>query len=1082
MPDYQVKRGTYNTPLEGISSAPGVVTHVRSVTMTSLRRAQELNGTSREAATLRSVRSDLKSMAQFCTQNRLDQATGKVKPRNAGSDTPRGAEPQVSPVDSPEKQEVRSPEHRSGTLQLQSTSILSASKSLRGSANSRPTLRNGTTGTRTRSPSATSFKGASPAVAPTRLFQPRSNEASSHLATTRAGVVPSTSRVTATAHSPKRKISQSLVVQVRPRSGSFTNGTPGPLSAGAGAMTSPGRGKATVRQTSTGPAVRKRSGPLATTPTPVVAPEPEPVQAAPTPPPPPPAPQVEEEYVADNPGQVPREVVCTAFDENNAVMCFGNAEEWDIHRVEPLRMQIWWRQGGPSVTICGFHPEPINSVSICHGTRPAEAANATATPSSTSETSQSGGAEMQWLATCSRSCIFVFRLDRLLKAVGDAIVADESCEDQGRMSELIEAVTPQGPLSLAHKSLAKSWVNVWTYPGEEEVPPIGVVACRTSPRGHLVVACTKEGESGKVILHFVTKQMEVVRVQVLGWSDPLGECCVTDVVPMVPPPQDRSQERMCVWFSGVGAKLYSCEANIRDKGMPKRLHAHMNLLPNNPVSCLCGSVKRASRCFVGCKMAMVQVMEWRDESSGQANLLGKVQIPGEDADVLAMRSLLRGGEEVLVMMLEHAIYLQRVVTSNDGCSVTPHSEPTLVVSFSAISCPLLPTLLSMNNGMRSASALNGNLQVSWIRESGLERRLCLATVKSPEWVAAATAPTASAVPVVPVVPVAGAGAMSAKEDSKTEPRRHSLNTANERGSPLTTPRGGTVRRKPLNGAGSFAPRPASSRGENTMITEGRKDGRRMVSGPSAAGKATVLNVARTVKRNPRVPNKVASDEGTGHSTHAPEQEVQARIDRVPSPATQRQPSLETALPRSGCAPSARTERPPSQEKRAPEEQWATKVTRYQQHQTWAPPAGTSTPLWGVKAPNMSTINVTPNPVTVARGPSVDMARTTLHPQGPQIQAPCLQGLSSWPTVWVPQAIPATPLNRHSMGQTLAPGQNVPQVPQVNAQVIHRGIINQAPPQVLLEETDLLSRSRRTQPFVQSIPTAHPAFLHRWPFH
>lgn len=62
--------------------------------------------------------------------------------------------------------------------------------------------------------------------------------------------------------------------------------------------------------------------------------------------------------------------------------------------------------------------------------------------------------------------------------------------------------------------------------------------------------------------------------------------------------------------------------------------------------------------------------------------------------------------------------------------------------------------------MRSASALNGHLQVSWIRESGLERRLCLATVKSPEWVAAATAPTASAVPVVPVVPVAGAGAMS----------------------------------------------------------------------------------------------------------------------------------------------------------------------------------------------------------------------------------------------------------------------------------------------------------------------------------
>ena len=35
------------------------------------------------------------------------------------------------------------------------------------------------------------------------------------------------------------------------------------------------------------------------------------------------------------------------------------------------------------------------------------------------------------------------------------------------------------------------------------------------------------------------------------------------------------------------------------------------------------------RHVAGCKMATVQVMEWRDESSGQANLLGKVQIPGQ---------------------------------------------------------------------------------------------------------------------------------------------------------------------------------------------------------------------------------------------------------------------------------------------------------------------------------------------------------------------------------------------------------------------------------------------------------------------
>eukprot|EP00435_Cladocopium_sp_Y103_P061813 s761_g23.t1 len=339
MPDYQVKRGAYSTPLEGISSAPGVVTHVRALTMTSLRRAQEpaTNGgsTGREATTLRSVRSDLKSMAQFCTQNRLDQATGKVKPRIAGSDTPRsGDAPQLSPADSPEKQEARSPEHRSGSTTLQSTSVLTASKSLRGSANSRPQLRNG--GTRTRSPSATSFKGgpaggpASPAVAPTptRLFQSRNDAPggpglAAAASAGRPGVQTSTSpRTTGTAHSPKRKITQSLVVQVRPRSGSFTSGTPGHLSA-TGSITSPGRSKATVRQTSAGAAVRKRSGPggpLSSPPTAV------------------PLPRIEEEYPVDDRLDVSAAsettekrsvtvVTATAFDETNVVMCYDPQED-----------------------------------------------------------------------------------------------------------------------------------------------------------------------------------------------------------------------------------------------------------------------------------------------------------------------------------------------------------------------------------------------------------------------------------------------------------------------------------------------------------------------------------------------------------------------------------------------------------------------------------------------------------------------------------------------------------------------------------------------------------------------------------
>ena len=41
-------------------------------------------------------------------------------------------------------------------------------------------------------------------------------------------------------------------------------------------------------------------------------------------------------------------------------------------------------------------------------------------------------------------------------------------------------------------------------------------------------------------------------------------------------------------------------------------------------------------------MAMVQVMEWRDESSGQANLLGKVQIPGQGCGVRTAAPILLG--------------------------------------------------------------------------------------------------------------------------------------------------------------------------------------------------------------------------------------------------------------------------------------------------------------------------------------------------------------------------------------------------------------------------------------------------------
>lgn len=789
----------------------------------------------------------------------------------------------------------------------------------------------------------------------------------------------------------------------------------------------------------------------------------------PSSPPSAPLPRIEEEYPVDEPrDDAPsgpkRTVTVTAFDESNVVMCYSDPE--DSTRQDDLRFQVWWRQGGASVTISGVHPEEISALSLC-GTRAPEASTPT-------EACQSGGPEMEWLVTSSRSKLYIWRLDRLSKAVAEAHAAQDAAqaadarEDSGKMHSQIEAVTPSGVLKLKESLVRQSYHHLWTYDGEAKVPPVGVVTCRSSPRGHMIVASARDPMvMGKVLLYFISKQMEVIQLQSIGWSDPLSDILITDIVPTHHFPQERSQERLTVWFSGIGAKLYSCEVICRELEAPKRLVAHVNLLPNNPVSCLCGSAKRVSRCYVGCKMAMVQIMEWREDKTTRAHHLGKVQIPGEDASVVTMRTFLRGEEEVLAIMLEHAIYVQALVFGADG-NLSQERSASLAVSLASLGCSH-PSLVAMNNGPKSAAAVQGLLQLAWVDEDTLR----VGSVKM----------EAGSGKVTPI---------KEPEAKTTEQRRPSI--GNDRGSPMTTPRGGTLRRKPLNGAGSFAPRPASSRGESNT-GEGRKEGRRMVSGPAArstttpgsAGKTTVVShVARTVKRQPRVPTKASTDSEGGIVAATSEGELQARIDRVPSPATQRQRSLEAVH----HVPSAQTDR---QEPRAPDEQWAAKVARYQQHQTWAPPAGSNTSLWRVKgAATLSHVG------HITRGPSLDLqpavqavqaVQAALHPPGTtasQAAPQSIQGLSSWPTVWVPQAIPvAAPLSRHSMGQTLTP-QAVSAVNPMNTQaMLQRGMVAPVSTQVVLEDMDPmdpLSRSRRTQPFVQSLPTAHPAFLHRWPFH
>ncbi|CAJ1342337.1 unnamed protein product [Effrenium voratum] len=905
-------------PLEGISSAPApVVTHVRSLTMSSLRgpRVQDprdAGGNTGREATLRSVRSELRSAAQFCAKHTMDLASGRVKPRPmSGADTPRASQI-VSPTDSPEKQEARSPDREKSQASIQSTSVLNTAKALRGTRDVR--LRCG------------------------RLFQrdaPRESPPFAPL----ARVPQSSTSPRVTAASPGRKPSAaSLVVQLRPRSGSFSQAS---ASSAAGAV-SPGA-KAALRQTSAGAktgAVRKRSGPCV------------PVADSPMP-------MVEEEFVG-----LTGQVITAGFDETNTVICFENPEVFDSER-HPLRMQIWWRGGWPSVTVRGLHEQPITCLALCHGTRPSEAL-------SNSDSSGSVGSDPQWLVTSSRDRTFAWRLDRLSKVVAEAMHSQEVGEED----EYVELVSPTGVLQLPKRSVEKCYVEVWEYEGPREVPPLGLVQCRPAPRGSLVVASTHDSQ---VVIHAVTRHLEVLMLQRIGWSDPLSEIVVTDIPPKVPDARmSFSKDRVMVWFAGIGAKLYSLEVSVKEKELPRRLVAHVNLLPNNPVSCLACSAVAESRCYVGCKMAMVQIMEWVDPKSFKSSHLGKVQIPGEDATVLAMRSI-RGEEEVLAILLENkTVYLQGLLNEADD-KVVQSGAPVLAVSLASIPSSL-PTLTAMFGGPKSPAACAGSLHLGWLAEDSNTFQIAAVPLKSER-------------------------KPKPMNSIKAEARRPSLSTQERLDrSPMTTPRGGNLRRKPLNGAGaSGLTRPASSRGVTSSLVpdvDGRKDSRRMVSGPSAtrsAGKP----VARPLKRNPRLPNKAASVDVV-EELAVSESEAHAR---VPSPgATERHRSLEAT--RTPARPSARCQEDVTVMVER-EERWQSGAhVAIQPQQTWAPGGtGASTPqMWRIGA-------------TASRGP-----RPMPHAPSPQGQISqsqsAIQGLSSWPTVWIPQAVPASSLTRHSMGQTL----------------------------------------------------------------
>eukprot|EP00931_Biecheleriopsis_adriatica_P072864 TRINITY_DN47252_c0_g1_i1.p1 TRINITY_DN47252_c0_g1~~TRINITY_DN47252_c0_g1_i1.p1 ORF type:complete len:1378 (+),score=204.75 TRINITY_DN47252_c0_g1_i1:365-4135(+) len=582
-------------------------------------------------------------------------------------------------------------------------------------------------------------------------------------------------------------------------------------SARQGAITGSGTSGA-----SRAPTARKKSGPGAASP---------------------PAPVVEEE-LATLPA-LPVRSVC--LDEAHVAVCYGEADDCKLERRDGARwrLQVWPRghgcgenggssssSGGLSLAVRGIHRSPITSLSLCCGSSAPDAGTAPARSSS------SGGSSWQqkdWMVSFSSDVARVWRLDELWEAAGHAADDAANCNGPLRL-DADEAEGPEGeegvslllgvdasssPVRLPKHAVARaSAVLLEGSAADVGGLSSGSVAARPSQAGTLLAAVAR-GE--KVVLFSVQPDLAVTRLADLSFSDPLGHLLLTGEA-------DQSDDRMSVWISGVGGKLWSCDVGTGGEGSTgaTNLAAH-SLLPGIAVHCLAASAVAPGRCYVGGSLAIVQILDsWgTSESSNGAAPMGRVQVAGEEAPVMAVRSLLRGGglgeEEALVVLLEDGGIFVQDLLSVAGEAVLSGSAHA-AVSLGPLP-PLTCTLTSGSPGILAASpaAGPGAVHAAWLVQSGEQ------SSDSGGVVHVAPVPLRQRGSSVGVALARSSGsqmrrpAASASAVNRRSPGSSALTvpaSSSAAASPTTTPRGGIPRKKQLSPAAGLGggSQPASSRG------------------------------------------------------------------------------------------------------------------------------------------------------------------------------------------------------------------------------------------------------------------------------
>eukprot|EP00930_Biecheleria_cincta_P044025 TRINITY_DN30204_c0_g1_i1.p1 TRINITY_DN30204_c0_g1~~TRINITY_DN30204_c0_g1_i1.p1 ORF type:complete len:1330 (+),score=214.66 TRINITY_DN30204_c0_g1_i1:430-3990(+) len=502
------------------------------------------------------------------------------------------------------------------------------------------------------------------------------------------------------------------------------------------------------------------------------------------------------------------------LDDQHVAVCFGESRTDPGPGRNHWRMQLWPRGGGCgdsssggglSLAVRGIHRRPIASLSLCCEAMPS---------------SGSGSSWPNWLVSLSSDRAIVWRLDQLWQiAAAEAATAAETARSNGILQRdpdeneegvaLLLGVAPtSAPMPLPKSALACASAVLLEGSADFGVSSSGSVAAKPSHSGALLAAVAR-GE--QVVLFSVQPELTVHRLADLSFSDPLGHLLLSG--PCMSKQQDPSKDHMSVWMSGLGGKLWSCDVGTGhdDSTGASNLAAHPLLL-GVAVHCLASSAVAPGRCYVGGSLAIVQILDSSGtcESPQGAAAMGRVQIAGEEAPVMAVRSLLRTGgqgeEEALVVLLEDGGVFVQDLLSVAGEPVLSGSA-TLAVSLGLVA-PTTCALTGGSPGAVAVSAQRSAVHVAWTNSSSSQ----------PE----RGSNSAGVVLVAPVllkqrgpsinIPMPKSAA-SKTQRNRAAPLSSSNSSSNQRNNQawITTPRGGVPKRKPSSGSGLGAGQPISSR-------------------------------------------------------------------------------------------------------------------------------------------------------------------------------------------------------------------------------------------------------------------------------